>query len=162
MAPTPAGETLQVTEVLAALATVAENCCVWPGEVSAAVAGVMLMESGGNSVTVVEPDLVVSAWLVAVIVAVKCWISRPSGDWPNALRPIASRTDSQIRFGHGLARLKAVKADTPVSPCWAGSLTFLISRFLPQWPKRDRSSRIPSLNSAPAAIPQMNQYGRRL
>jgi hypothetical protein len=60
----------QVTAVFEVLVTVAVNCCVWEAA-SAAVPGLRATATG-VSVTVLEADFVVSAWLVAVTVTVCC------------------------------------------------------------------------------------------
>lgn len=69
IAPVPAGLIDQVTAALLVFMTVAENCCVWLAY-KVAVAGVTLTAIAGIRVTVDDADLVVSAWVVAVIVTV--------------------------------------------------------------------------------------------
>src|SRR4029079_17820076 len=70
--PTPvAGVIAHVTAVFAALATVAENCCVCP-PYSVAVGGATVTDTGGLNVTVAVPVFVPSATLVAVIVTDCC------------------------------------------------------------------------------------------
>jgi hypothetical protein len=67
--PIPTGLTDHVTALLAALATVAVSCVVWP-LLSAALAGLTLTVTEGSSVIVADEDAVVSARLVAVTVTV--------------------------------------------------------------------------------------------
>jgi len=64
-----AGFIVHVTAPLAALVTEAVNCCVTPGK-SAAVPGVTVTPTGGNSVSVSDADLVGSAALVVFTVTV--------------------------------------------------------------------------------------------
>ena len=71
MAPAPPVFIDQVTAMLLAFATDAVNCCVCEA-VKAAVAGVTLTATGGNSVIVAVADFVLSAWLVAVRVTNCC------------------------------------------------------------------------------------------
>src|SRR5258708_7101595 len=67
----PGGLMVQFTLVLFVLITVAENCFVWPA-IRFALVGATLTETGGINVTTAGEDLVVSAWLVAVIVTFCC------------------------------------------------------------------------------------------
>ena len=69
----PAPLTVHVTAVLLVLVTVAANCCVWL-PYSVVVVGLTLTATGGISVTVAAADFALSAWLVAVTVAV-CWLA---------------------------------------------------------------------------------------
>ncbi len=61
--------TCQVTEVLVEFCTVAVNCWVCP-TCTVAEVGAMEMVMSGAIVTVAEADLVLSAWEMAVTVAV--------------------------------------------------------------------------------------------
>jgi hypothetical protein len=72
MDPPPTGLIVHVTAVLPALATVAENCCVWPPSEIIALAGITFTATGGIKVTVAVAAAAVFAWLVAVMVIVCC------------------------------------------------------------------------------------------
>jgi hypothetical protein len=71
MVPSPTGFMAQVTAVFVVFATVAVNCCDWP-PYNVALCGVTLTETEAIRVIVLVPDLLLSAWLVAVTVTVCC------------------------------------------------------------------------------------------